>query len=327
MIICRTPFRVSFFGGGSDFPEWYLGNGGAVLSGAIDKYCYISIRELPPFFEHVHRLVYSKVENVSVVEEFKHPVVREILMREPPLSIGLEIHHDGDLPARSGLGSSSAFTVGFLNALKAHQGKRVSPYWLAQKAIDVERNWLKEAVGVQDQIAVAHGGFNKVKFLPDGSYEVSPARLSPEVRKRFDGHLLLCFTGVSRYSHAISQKTVGQLHKKQLNLHKMIDMVDQGLALLEAGAFREFGQLLTESWRLKREFNSEITNASIDNIIEIGIEAGAYGGKLLGAGGGGFMIFYVNKENRKNVMETLKDYLIVPVKFENKGSHIILNEN
>jgi D-glycero-alpha-D-manno-heptose-7-phosphate kinase len=325
MIISRTPFRVSFFGGGTDYRDWYQEHGGAVLATTIDKYCYISVRELPPFFDHRFRVVYSHVENVRTVSEISHPAVRAVL-EWMKADQGLEIHHDGDLPARSGLGSSSAFTVGLLNALHALGGRRVAKDTLAGEAIHVEQCLLREPVGLQDQISAAFGGFNHIAFRQDGAYEVTPIILARERLQHLQQHLLLFFTGISRLSTDIAQTVIGNLRRRTEQLHAMRGMVNEALAVLASPStdLAEFGRLLHESWQLKRSLSDRVSNATIDDLYSTARRAGAVGGKLLGAGGGGFMLLFVRPEDHARVREALGALIAVPFKFETSGCRIVL---
>lgn len=325
MIISRTPFRVSFFGGGTDYPDWYREHGGAVLATTIDKYCYISVRELPPFFEHSFRVVYSVVENVRHVAEIKHPAVRAVL-EWLQASRGLEIHHDGDLPARTGLGSSSAFTVGLLNAMYALDGRHVSKDALAAAAIHVEQIVLGEPVGAQDQISAAFGGFNHIGFRPDGSFDVRPVILSRERRDTLQDHLMLVFTGISRMAADAAQAQIQNIKHRTAELREMQQMVDEGVALLSSPTadIVEFGRLLGRSWALKRRLADRVSNPTIDQFYEAAIRAGAVGGKLLGAGGGGFVLLFVQPGDRTRVREALSGLITVPMRFESSGSRIVL---
>ena len=322
MIITRTPFRISFFGGGTDYPSWYRQNKGAVLTTTIDKYCYISVRHLPPFFEHKHRIVYSIIEMVKDIDEIKHPAVRGIL-KYLNIDFGLEIHHDGDLPARTGLGSSSSFTVGLLNALYALLGKMKSKEELAKEAIFVEQNILKENVGCQDQIEVAFGGLNKITFLPDDSFIVEPVILPPGKKDEFEKHLLLYFTGISRYASEIAKEQLENIEKKKYELKILHQMVEDGIKILIGnGDLKDFGKLLDEAWQLKRSLSNKVSNPVIDEIYDRAKKIGVIGGKLLGAGGGGFMLFFAPPELHQKIREEIKG-LFVPFKFENQGSQII----
>ncbi len=323
MIISRTPFRISFFGGGTDYPVWYK-NGGpaAVLSASINKYCYLTCRYLPPFFEHKTRLVWSRIESVRDVEEIQHPAARAII-RLMNLKDGLEIHHDADLPARSGLGSSSSFTVGLLNALYALQGKLITKRQLALDAINIEQEILKENVGSQDQTIAAFGGFNKIEFGGPQHVSVHPVTLKPEKQKVFENHLLLFFTGLARNASDIAAEQIRLTPAKTKELETMHGMVDQALGLLEKDNLKDFGHLLDENWKIKRSLTSKISNEQIDGIYEAGVSAGALGGKLLGAGGGGFILFFANPEHHAAIKNKLHKLLYVPIEFENLGSQII----
>ncbi len=325
MIISRTPFRVSLFGGGTDYPAWFREHGGAVLGTAIDKYCYISVRYLPPFFEHRHRIVYSKVELVREVREIQHPAVRGVL-GELAIDAGLEIHHDADLPARSGLGSSSSFTVGLLNAVHAMRGRMVTKSELGREAIRIEQDVLNESVGCQDQIWAAYGGFNKIDFFPDGRFEVTPVILPPERRRELRQSMMLFFTGFSRYASDFAKDQLDNLKRRAAQLSTMRAMVDHAVDILrdERAPIRELGKLLDESWRLKRELADSVSTGEIDAIYEAGRAAGAVGGKLLGAGGGGFILFIVEPDQREAVRERLKHLIHVSFDFDTEGSKIVL---
>lgn len=324
MIISRTPFRVSFFGGGTDFPDHFKRNGGAVLSTTIDKYCYITLRRLPPFFEHKHRVVYSLIENANHIAEIKHPAVKAIYGRYR-IEEGLELHHDGDLPARSGLGSSSSFSVGLINAIEALNGRRVSKKFLAQEAIKIEQTVMGENVGCQDQIAVAHGGFNQINFLKDGDFDVNPLICDQEKINRLENHLMLFFTGVSRWSSEIQVAQIENMHKSADILGEMHQQVDIANDILTSSnrSIEEFGELLDRAWNLKKQLSNSISTDLIDSIYNSAMQAGAIGGKILGAGGGGFMLFFVRPDQKKKVKEALKNLIHVPFKFEKVGSQII----
>ena len=322
MIISRTPFRVSFFGGGTDYDAWFREHGGAVLSTTINRYSYISCRYLPPFFDYRNRIVWSKIETVSKHDEIIHPVVREVLkMMELQ---GVEIHHDGDLPSRSGLGSSSSFTVGILHALNAMLGKMMTKEQLARTAINVEQELLKENVGVQDQIAAAYGGLNKIEIHPDSSFNVSPITLRAERLAALEDSLLLFYTGTSRFASEIAGEKVRSIPNKTAELHRMRQMVDEGVEILNNGSdLGDFGRLLDEAWQIKRELSSKVAPKFVDEIYAKARAAGALGGKLLGAGGGGFMLFFVEPERRQEVLTALEHLLVVPIKFDYFGSQII----
>ncbi len=324
MIISRTPFRISFFGGGTDYPAWYSENGGSVLATTINKYCYISCRYLPPFFEHKHRIVYSKVEMVKEVEEIQHPAVRAAI-RFMDLKEGLEIHHDGDLPARTGLGSSSAFTVGILHAFYALRGQMPNKKRLAREAIHLERDVLQENVGSQDQVLAALGGFNKIDFLRDHDFVATPVTIHHDRLKDLQKHFMLFYTGVSRYASEIARKKIENIPNKHRELRIMRQMVDEGLSLLTDGScITGFGKLLHESWKLKRELSEGITTSLVDDIYDTAMSSGAIGGKLLGAGGGGFMLIFARPEEQPSIRKRLKKLFCIPFKFENQGSQIIV---
>lgn len=325
MIISRTPFRVSLFGGGTDFPAWFRENGGAVVGTAIDKYCYISVRRLPPFFEYRSRIVYSKVELVNDVSEIQHPAVRGVL-DDMGISEGLEIHHDADLPARSGMGSSSSFTVGLLNALRALQDRTIPKRELAQEAIRLEHEVIKENVGCQDQVWAAYGGLNRIDFHPDGNFTVVPLILPLQRRDELNRSMMLFFTGLSRLSSEIAKDQINNIRQNKVQLRTIQKTVDAAVDILvdTRRPLRELGELLHDSWQLKRELASNISSPRIDQIYEAGRAAGAYGGKLLGAGAGGFMMFLVDPERREQVRERLKDLIYVSPGFDFGGSTIAL---
>lgn len=323
MIITRTPYRISFFGGGTDHPVWYEKNGGAVLSASINKYCYITCRFLPPFFKHKHRIVYSEQENVNHIDEIDHPSVRES-MRFAGVKHGLEIHHDGDLPAMSGLGSSSSFTVGLLHALHGLNGKMTTKRQLALDAIHVEQNMIKENVGSQDQTVAAFGGLNKIDFGGTSKISLTPVTIPIERLSEFESHLLLFFTDFSRKASEIEAQKLKRFKDRSSELKAMAAMVPEGVNILKnRGSLDDFGKLLHEGWKLKRSLASVVSTGKIDSIYETGIKAGAIGGKLLGAGGGGFMLFFARPERHKKIKEKLKSFLHVPFKIEHLGSQII----
>jgi len=326
MIISRTPYRISFFGGGTDYPAWFKESGGAVLATSIDKYCYISCRYLPPFFEHKHRIVYSKVENVKEISEIVHPAVKAAL-EHMKIEDGVEIHHDGDLPARTGIGSSSSFTVGILHTLYALKGIMPTKMQLAMEAIHIERNILKENVGSQDQVVAAIGGFNKIAFNKDGDFQVTPITLSIEKLQLLQDHLMLYFTGFSRFSSEVAKAQIENTPKKKQELTFIQQMVDEVISVLNSSTdVTEFGKMLHEAWRLKRSLSEKISTAQIDEIYEAAREAGAVGGKLLGAGGGGFMILFARPEDQPSIKQKLRKLLQVPFRFEAHGSQIVVYE-
>jgi D-glycero-alpha-D-manno-heptose-7-phosphate kinase len=323
MIISRTPFRISFFGGGTDYPDWYRRHGGAVLATTINKYCYISCRYLPPFFDHKFRIVYSKIEDRSSVDEIVHPPVREAL-RYLNFDKGVEIHHDGDLPARSGLGSSSSFTVGLLNALYALKGTMTDKAELAAKAIHIEQERLREAVGSQDQTLAAYGGLNRIDFPRNGEINVQPVTLHPDRIRDLNSHVMLYFTGISRTASEVVGEYLQEMMAKEQQLKRAREMVDEALTILRGGEdLASFGKLLHESWQLKRSLSPKISTSYVDQIYEAGRAAGAIGGKLIGAGGGGFVLLFVRPEHQPAVMQRLRKLVHVPIKFEFSGSRII----
>jgi D-glycero-alpha-D-manno-heptose-7-phosphate kinase len=327
MAISRTPYRISFFGGGTDYPDWYRTHGGAVLSMAINKYCYITGRHLPPFFGIRHRIVWSHIETVGAISEILHPAVRAGLQAANfDDEEGVELHHQGDLPARSGIGSSSAFAVGLINVLQAMRGNSLSKYDLAEAAIDLEQNKLKETVGCQDQVASAYGGFNVIHFNPNGSFTVEPLDLSDEQRKAFESRLMVFYTGTSRLSTTLAKQLVTSLEEKTKSLKRMQTMVPAAAEMLQRGDFDAFGRLLHETWMLKRGLTTSISTSTIDRIYDDAIRAGALGGKLLGAGGAGFMVFVVPPEHQPRVREALSHLVRVPVHAEFTGSTIIYRQ-
>lgn len=326
MIITRTPLRVSFFGGGTDYPTWFQEHGGAVLATSIDKYLYLHIRYLPPFFDNRSRIVWSQIELVNKPAEIKHPAIRGVL-EWMKIDEGVEIHHHGDLPARTGLGSSSSFTVGLLHALHALRGELVPKRALAEQAIFVEQAVLKENVGVQDQIQSAFGGFNRIDIRHDGSFEVVPLVVQAGRLADLQDHLLLIYTGLSRHASEIAAEQVATMDKKTVELKAMRAMVDDGERILVGkGSLRDFGRLLHESWILKRSLSSKIAPAFVNDIYEAARKAGADGGKLLGAGGGGFMLLFVEPERRAAVLHSLAKLLPVPFRFERGGTQLVLYE-
>lgn len=323
MIITRTPFRLSLFGGGTDFPSWYKDNGGVVLSTTIDKYCYISCRFLPPFFNHKHRIVYSKTESVSDIDEIQHPAVRETF-RFMNVKEGLELHHDGDLPARSGIGSSSAFTVGLLHALYGLSGKIVSKKRLALESIHIEQKMIKENVGSQDQVAAAFGGLNKILFKGDQNIEVIPMTISEKRLNDFQDHLILFFTGLTRYASDIEKEKFEKISGKKKQMDRLCEMTESAIDILNSeGDFDDFGRMLHESWIIKKSMSAQVSTSNIDAIYDVALKNGAIGGKLLGAGGGGFILFYVKPRKRQMVKQKLAHLLNVPFRFDSLGSQII----
>jgi D-glycero-alpha-D-manno-heptose-7-phosphate kinase len=312
-------------GGGTDYPQWYRNEGGAVLSTTIDKYCYISCRYLPPFFNARHRIVWSHIEAVGSISEILHPAVREGLRYlDFDDSVGLEIHHQGDLPARGGTGSSSSFSVGLINALMGLRGKKISKHDLALRAIELEQDWLKESVGAQDQVAAAYGGLNVIRFDTSGKIEVQPIQADKQRIANLDSRLMLFYAGENRLSSGLAQQIINNIPSRQKNLHQMRDMVDRAKSVLEGdGDLDEFGELMHENWMLKRELSTSVSTDIIDGIYSTATNNGAIGGKLMGAGGTGFMVFYVREEQQAAVRNALSNYLHVPFQFENEGSSLV----
>jgi D-glycero-alpha-D-manno-heptose-7-phosphate kinase len=323
VIISRTPFRVSFFGGGTDFPAWYQEHGGAVLATTIDKYCYLTCRHLPPFFEHKFRLIYSKIENRSTIDEIEHPTARETL-RYLDFHKGVEIHHDADLPARSGTGSSSAFTVGLLHALHALQGRMVGKQQLFEEALHIEQTVLREAVGSQDQAATAYGGVNLIRFHQSGAVTVTPVPTARPRLNELNSHLLLVYSGIKRTSADIAESYAYSLDQHRRQLRLLGSLTEEALALLTSDRdLSDFGTLLDEAWQIKRSFSSSVSNDAVDSIYQRALKAGATGGKLLGAGGGGFMLFFAPPERHAHIRAELDEFIHVPFRFEFSGSQII----
>jgi len=325
VIITKTPYRISFFGGGTDHPAWYREHKGRVLATTFDKYCYISIRPLPQFFDHKYRVVYSKIESVNAINEIQHPSVREAL-RYFNCNQGLEIHHDGDLPARSGLGSSSSFTVGMINAMNALNGIYSSSYELASTAIHIEQDLIKECVGSQDQISAAYGGFNEIEFYKDDTFSVEPKVFDRDRVKELNSHLMLFFTGISRFSSEVAESQVSNIKNCYSQMNELYDMVGEGSSILSNvnTSINDFGKLLHQAWENKRSLSNKVTNTKIDELYNAAIKAGATGGKVLGAGGGGFILFFVKPENQDKVKEVLSSLTFVPFEFENTGSKVVL---
>lgn len=323
MIITKTPFRMSFFGGGTDMEDYFRENGGAVLSTSIDKYCYVNVRHLPRFFDYSTELSYSKTERVADVNDINHPAIREAMkmldMRE------IRLTYEADLPARSGLGTSSSFAVGMLNAFYALKGKYADKKKLADEAIYLERVLCNEAGGWQDQIAASFGGFNRIEFDSLG-YRVLPVIISPKRKEQLNNNLMMFFTGFTRFSSDLQKANkVSSTEEKRALLKKMYELVDDAQQILvdKERNLDEFGNLLNETWRLKKGTGSSISTNSIDALYERGMQAGALGGKLLGAGGGGFLVFYVNEDNQEQVRKAMQDLMYIPFQFEDGGTQVI----
>ena len=325
MISCRTPFRISFFGGGTDYPIWYRENGGAVLSATIDKYCYISCRYLPPFFKYKYLIRYRKREEAQELTGIEHPVVREVL-RYMMIDRGIEMVHTSDLPARSGIGSSSAFTVGFLNSIYALKGEMVGKRKLASQAIYVEQNIIGEDVGSQDQVATAFGGLNKIEFNGKDNFFVQPVTVKQKKITALQNHMMFFFTGFARTAAEIVVEQIKNTPNKTSELKDMRDMVEEAINIINGDIehIEDFGKLLHESWKIKRSLSSRVSTTVIDEMYEVALKTGALGGKICGAGGGGFMLLFVPPRKQRQVRKALKDFLYVPFHFENLGSQIIL---
>ena len=322
MIITKTPFRMSFFGGGTDMPAFFNKHGGAVISTTFDKFCYVNVRHMPPFHPYISELVHNIFERVNDIEEIKHPLIRECMRLHDIHEIRLT--YEGDLPARTGLGTSSTFAVGMLNAFCALKGKMMSKRKLAEEAIYVERDILKEHGGWQDQVAAAYGGLNRIDFN-NHDFSVRPIIISPERKKELDESLLLFYTGVQRFSSEIQADTFAKPVDKTKQLLDMLALVDAAENILtdKNASLNEFGKLLDITWKLKRGTGSKVSNGSIDELYDIAIKAGALGGKLLGAGGGGFLLFYCEKEKQGNLINALDKLMIVPFNFENDGAQVL----
>ena len=322
MIITKTPFRMSFFGGGTDMPDFFNKHGGAVLSTSFDKYCYVNVRHLPRFFDYSTELSYAKIERVTDIDDIVHPLIRNAMkqldMRE------IRLTYEADLPARSGLGTSSSFAVGMLNAFHALKGKYASKKDLADQAIYLERTLCNEAGGWQDQVAASFGGFNRINFSDNG-YEVLPIIISPDRKRQLNENLMMFFTGFTRMSSEIQKENKLTDEGKTAQLLEMLSLVDEAESVLtnRHSDLNEFGRLLDVTWQLKRQTGSKVSTDSIDGVYSLAKEAGAIGGKLLGAGGGGFFVFYVEKDKQAKVKEALKDFMYVPFEFENGGSTVI----
>ena len=322
MIITKTPFRMSFFGGGTDMEDFFKEYGGAVLSTTFDKYCYVTVRHLPRFFDYKTHLTYSKVEYVNGYDEIKHPAIRNAMklldMHE------LRLTYESDLPARSGLGTSSSFAVGMLNAFYALKGKYADKKKLADEAIYLERSLCNETGGWQDQIAASFGGFNRINFNMDG-YEVNPVIISPKRKKLLNENLIMFFTGFTRFSSEIQKVNMSGVKDRIAHLKEMYTLVDEAEKILtdKHTNLQEFGRLLDYTWKLKQKTGKMVSNDSIDLLYQKGIDAGAIGGKLLGAGGGGFLLFYIEKEKKEKLIQALPNLLYIPFEFENNGTRVI----
>lgn len=326
MIISKTPYRISFFGGGTDYPVWYLENSGVVLSATINRYSWISLRNLPQFFEYKNRVRYHENETTLSISEIKHPSVRECA-HFAGLQNGLDIVHYGDLPGRSGLGSSSAFTVGLLNAMYSLMKVTKSKLELANDAINVEQNLIKEYVGSQDQMATSVGGFNKIRFKQNGEITLEPINLHNSDQLYFEKHLLLCFSGQARSASEMAKKQIDVTKSKRHELKALCQLTEQAIIAFQQKniSIRDISEILNEQWKIKRSFTDLISNEKIDDLYKTGMAAGAYGGKLLGAGGGGFMLFIAPPCKHEKIKSAIGDKMTVPLKFEYEGSTIVFN--
>tara|TARA_B100000787_G_scaffold44232_1_gene31543 strand:+ start:110 stop:1099 length:990 start_codon:yes stop_codon:yes gene_type:complete len=327
MIISRTPFRISFFGGGTDYPQWYKDNKGSVISTTINKYCYINARYLPPFFKYKYCIRYYEREERSKIKDIKHPSVRECL-KHLKIKEGIEIVHNADLPALSGLGSSSAFTVGILNALSALKGEMLTKKELTNDALHIEQKKIKENVGSQDQSAAAFGGLNRIDFGGRAEVIVNPIVLGKEYENSFQENLLLIFSGLSRKADNVAKEQISKIDLNKEKYQKIYELVDEAEDILrKKKKLENFGELLNYQWELKKSLSNSITNNKIDEIYDTAIKNGAIGGKLLGAGNGGFMIFYAKKKNHAKILSKLSKFLHVPFRFDYTGSQIIYYSN
>jgi D-glycero-alpha-D-manno-heptose-7-phosphate kinase len=323
MIISRTPFRISFFGGGTDYPGWYRDHGGAVLAASIDKYAYLSCRHLPPFFEYRYRVLWSKIENCHSQDEITHPAVRGVL-KFLGIQRGVEVHYQGDLPARSGMGSSSSFTVGLLHAMHALLGQMPGKRQLALESIHIEQEIIRENVGSQDQVSAAYGGLNRIDFLPNGEISVKPATISRERTAELQSHLMLFYTGISRTAATVAESYTREFDKRKRQLRILRDMVDEGIAILASSRdIKAFGELMHEGWEAKRSLSAQVSNPEVDSLYGLARDTGALGGKLTGAGGGGFLLLFVPPERHAEMRVKLSPLLHVPFKLEFAGSQIV----
>lgn len=322
MIITKTPFRMSFFGGGTDMPAFFNEYGGAVISTTFDKFCYVNVRHMPPFHPYISELVHNRFERVNNINDIEHPLIRECMRLHDIHEIRLT--YEGDLPARTGLGTSSTFAVGMLNAFCALKGKMMSKRQLAQEAIHVERDILQEHGGWQDQVAAAYGGLNRIDFK-DGNFKVHPIVIAPERKKELDDNLLLFYTGIQRFSSEIQADTFAKPVDKTQQLKEMLALVDEAEKILcdRNLSLNEFGKLLDTTWKLKRGTGAKVSNGSIDELYSQAMNAGALGGKLLGAGGGGFLLFYCEREKQENLKKAMEKLMLVPFNFENEGAHVL----
>lgn len=324
MVITRTPYRISFFGGGTDYSGWFSDHGSSIISMGIDKYCHLYLRDLPPFFAYRNRVVWSKIEQVDNASDIQHPAIRTALIHEEVSDI--ELHHIGDLPARSGLGSSSSFAVGLLHGLRALRGGKTNKYDLAVDAIHLERELLGEAGGIQDQIAAAYGGFNCIEISKSGSFKVEEVSLTADSRHEFEQSLLLVFTGIFRNSFEVAAEQLNAGTQRKRNLEKIADLTQQAKSILRQRSFvKDFGELLNETWSAKKAISGNVSNSKIDEIYSTALECGAYGGKLLGAGAGGFMVFLVPEKNMCRVRKGLAPLIKTSVKIDSEGTQAFVD--
>ena len=324
MVISRTPYRISFFGGGTDYPAWYRKNGGQVLATTINKYCYLNARYLPPFFGYKYRIAYNtRIENCKDIDQILHPSVAAVI-RFLKIRQGVDVHYDSDLPSRSGIGSSSAFTVGLLHSLHALEGHMPSKHKLAKESIYIEQKVLKETVGSQDQVLASYGGFNLIKFHKDGEVTISPITIPSSRIEEFQNHLMLFYTGIARTASDVAKSYVTNIENKQKQLDSMQDLVAGAFGLLNSRQdIRDFGKLLNESWQIKRSLSPAVSNPNIDQLYKRALSYGALGGKLIGAGGGGFLLLFVPPSHQAKVRKKFNKLIHVPFKFEREGSQII----
>ena len=327
MIISRTPYRISFFGGGSDYPSWYRENEGEVISTTIDKYLYLSLRDLPLFFKHNYRIVYSKIEIANSVNEIKFNVIKQII-KKFKIKEGLEIHYDGDLPARSGMGSSSSFVVGLINIFNKFLKNKLTKKELALESLIFEHQILKELVGSQDQIAASYGGFNHIKFYKNDKFNVKNYNIEDSYFNKLNNNLILVYTGINRTAKYVASSYINKLNNiKKKEMFELIEFVNEAKKIIKNKKTDEFGYLLNESWKLKKSISNNISNDKINNLYSEGLKQGALGGKLLGAGGGGFLLFYLPKDKHKNFLKKFKKIIKINFNFTNQGSSIIYNSN